>query len=436
MSKVFRPYQPDQILMLPPSLQEWLPADHDVYFVADLTNALDLSEIYGSYREGRGYPPYHPLLMVRLWLYGYMRGIRSSRKLARALREDVGFRVLCAGNEPDFRTLADFRKRHIGAIENLFLQVLKLCQEAGLVKLGHVAIDGTKIRASASKHKAMSYRRMVDEEARLREQIRTMLAESEAIDAEEDTLHGSDRRGDELPPDLANRESRLKKIQEAKRALEAEARQAAEARGSTKGEPESKAQRNFTDPESRIMPSSEKGAFVQAYNAQLAVDSHQQVIVAADLVQAAQDKQQFIPMLEAAIDNCGDLPVACSADAGYFAEAVVEAVQACGIEAYIAPDRIKHSDWHRAVAPRGRVPQALYTKDRMRRKLRTKEGRAEYDKRNITVEPVCGQLKTVQGLRQFLLRGLTKCRGEFLLACTAHNALKLHRAIERGTCFA
>jgi transposase len=199
MAKVFRPYQPDQILMLPPSLQEWLPADHEVYFVTDLTEAMDLGKIYGSYSEERGYPPYHPLLMVRLWLYGYMRGIRSSRKLARATREDIGFRVLCAGNEPDFRTLAEFRKRHIDAIEDLFLQVLKLCQEAGLVKLGHVAIDGTKVRANASKHKAMSYERMTEEEKRLRPQIRAMLAESDAIDADEDAKYGTTVPGNGAP---------------------------------------------------------------------------------------------------------------------------------------------------------------------------------------------------------------------------------------------
>jgi transposase len=436
MARVFRPYQPDQILMLPPSLQEWLPADHEVYFVVDLTNALDLSEIYGSYGEERGYPPYHPLLMVRLWLYGYMRGIRSSRKLARALREDVGFRVLSAGNEPDFRTLADFRKRHIDAIENLFLQVLKLCQEAGLVKLGHVAIDGTKIRANASKHKAMSYSRMVEEEKRLREKIRQLLAESDAIDAEEDALHGRDRRGDELPSELADRQSRLRKIQEAKRALEEAAEAAAEAAGSKATEPKDKDQRNFTDPESRIMPSPEKGTFIQAYNGQLAVDAEHQVIVGAELTQASNDKQQLIPMLEATIDNCGEIPTACSADAGYFADEAIQAIEACGIEAYVAPDRISHREWREAQSPRGRIPQNASTADRMRRKLHTKRGRAEYDKRKVTVEPVCGQLKIVQGLRQFLLRGVRKCRGEFLLACTAHNALKLYRAIERGACFA
>lgn len=436
MAKVFRPYQPDQVLLLPPSLQEWLPPDHEVYFVADLTEALDLSSIYSSYQEERGYPPYHPLLMVRLWLYGYIRGIRSSRKLARATREDVGFRVLCAGNEPDFRTLADFRKRHIDTIEDLFLQVLRLCQEAGLVKLGHVAIDGTKVRANASKHKAMSYERMLEEEKRLRQQIRDMLAESDAADAEEDAKHGPDRRGDELPAELAHRQSRLKKIREAKQALEAQAKAAAASSGSEQAVPELKEQRNFTDPASRIMPSNEKGAFLQGYNGQLAVDAAHQVIVAANVVQAPNDKQQMIPMLEAVIDNCSEIPHACSGDAGYWSEAVVEAIEACGIESYIAPERISHREWREAKAPRGRMPRDLTTKDRMRRKLRTKAGRAEYDKRKSTVEPVCGQLKTVQGISQFLLRGLRKARGEWLLACTAHNALKLHRAIKAGVCFA
>jgi transposase len=436
MAKVFRPYQPDQILMLPPSLQEWLPGDHEVYFLMDLTNALDLRAIYGSYTEERGYPPYEPLLMIRLWLYAYMRGIRSSRRVARAVREDIAFRVLCAGNEPDFRTLADFRKRHIDALEDLFLQVLRLCQEAGLVKLGHVAIDSTKVRANASKHKAMSYSRMKEEEKRLRQQIRRLLAESDAIDAEEDARHGPDRRGDELPAELAHRESRLRKIREAKQALEAKARAAAEGTDGQPAAPEPTEQRNFTDPESRIMPSNEKGAFLQGSNCQLAVDAAHQVIVATDVLPTPNDSQQFIPMVEAVIDNCGEVPVACSADAGYWSAATVEAVEGCGIATYIAPERVSHREWHEARPPRGRLAQAATTKDWMRRRLRTRAGRAEYDKRKVTVEPVCGQLKTVQGIRHFLLRGLRKVRGEWLLACTAHNALKLHRAINAGHCFA
>jgi transposase len=293
MAKTFRAYEPDQLLMLPPSLQEWLPEDHEVYFLSDVVDSLDLSEIYAAYKDERGYPPYHPLLMVKLWLYGQMRGIRSSRKVERATLEDVAFRVLCAGNEPDHRTLSEFRRRHLVALGSLFLQVLQLCREAGLVKLGHVAIDGTKIRANASKHKAMSYERLVQEDARLRAEIDRMFAESEAIDAEEDARYGPNRRGDELPEELAHRKSRLRKIQEAKAALEEQARATAETNGKGTGIPDPKAQRNFTDPESRIMPDADK-AFIQAYNAQLAVDAAHQVIIAADVVQASNDKQQLI----------------------------------------------------------------------------------------------------------------------------------------------
>ncbi|MGH7460466.1 MAG: IS1182 family transposase, partial [Longimicrobiales bacterium] len=283
--------------MLPPSLNEWLPREHLVYFVGDVVDALDLSAIYTRYEEERGYPPYHPLLMTKLWLYAYTCGVRSSRKVERATREDVAFRVLCAGNEPDFRTLAAFRRRHLEALGGLFVQVLKLCRQAGLAKLGHVAIDGTKVKANASKHKAMSYARMREEEARLRAQVEAMLAESQAIDAAEDKQYGRDR-GDELPEELAHRQTRLKKIQEAKAALERQARAERKREGKGPSTPRPKAQRNFTDPESRIMLNSDK-AFVQAYNAQLAVDADHQVIVAAEVVQASNDKQQLIPMVEA-----------------------------------------------------------------------------------------------------------------------------------------
>lgn len=430
MAKTFRPYQPDQLLMLPPSLQEWLPEDHEAYFVSDAVDALDLSGIYASYTEDRGQPPYHPAMMLKLWLYGQMRGVRSSRKLQRATLEDVGFRVLAAGNRPDFRTLSEFRKRHLAAMSEMFVQVLGLCREAGLVKLGHVAIDGTKVRANASKHKAMSYARMQDEEARLRAEVERMFAESDAIDAAEDALYGADRRGDELPPELANRASRLRVIQEAKAALEKAARKAAEESGQGDGTPKPKAQRNFTDPDSRIMLDSDK-AFVQAYNAQLAVDAEHQVIVAAEVLQATNDKRALIPMVEATIDQVGEVPAMFSADAGYWSDANMQTLEHYEIDAVVAPEKIRHREWHAAEPPRGRTPQGLSRKDRMRRRLRTKEGRREYDKRKITVEPVCGQLKIVQGMRQFLLRGHEKVRQEWLLACTGHNLLKLFRAAKR-----
>ncbi len=432
MAKTFRDYQPNQLLMLPPSLQEWLAEDHEAYFLSELVESLDLSRIMGTYKEERGYPPYHPKLMVKLWLYGQMRGVRSSRKLERATREDVGFRVLCAGNEPDHRTLSEFRRRHLDALGQLFVQVLRTCREAGLVKLGHVAIDGTKIRANASKHKAMSYGRMVKEEARLRAEVDRMFAESEAIDAEEDALYGVDKRGDELPPELATREGRLRAIRKAMKALEARARKEAAEAGSDKTEakPLDKAQRNFTDPQSRIMINADK-AFIQAYNGQLAVDAGHQVIVAADVVQAANDKQQLIPMIEATVDQFEEVPVIFSADAGYWSEDNMEVLEFYEIDAVVAPGKIKRREWHEAPTPRGRIPRGLTAKELMQRRLRTKHGRAEYDKRKITVEPVFGQLQTVQGLRQFLLRGVAKVQCEFLLACTGHNLMKLYRATRK-----
>ena len=427
MAKTFRPYDPHQLLLLPPSLREWLPAEHLVYFVSDLVDGLDLSEIYGQHTEERGYPPYHPLMMTKLLLYGYCRGVRSSRRLERATHEDVGTRILCAGNAPDFRTIAAFRTRHLEALDGLFLQVLKLCREAGLVKLGHVAIDGTKIRANASKHKAMSYARMEEEEVRLRSEVRQMLEDAARIDAEEDALYGADKRGDELPPELARRESRLKKISEAKAALEAQAKEAAREGKAKTDRPKPKAQRNFTDPESRIMRSSDK-AFIQAYNAQAAVDGDSQVIVAAEVIQAANDKGQLVPMVEAVVDNLAEVPDVVSADAGYWVEADVNRLEEYEIEPLVAPKKIRHREWREAELFNTPMPEGLSTREQMEWKLRTERGRKEYGKRKISVEPVFGQMKEVQGFRRFLLRGHRKVRGEWNLACTAHNMLKLFRS--------
>jgi len=435
MSKTFRPYDPDQSLLLPPSLHEWLPADHLCYFVSDLVESLDLSAIYGAYDEDRGFPPYHPLMLVKVLLYGYAVGIRSSRKLERATVEDIAFRVLCAGNEPNFRTIADFRKRHLSALAGLFAQVLLLAKEAGMVKLGHVAIDGSKVKANASKHKAMSYGRMVEEEKRLQTEIEQLLRTAVAEDAAEDVVHGADRRGDELPDELRHREGRLRKIREAKAALEAKARaEAADAKKSDAdaARPEDKAQRNFTDPDSRIMFSSDK-VFVQAYNAQIAVDAEHQIIVAEAVTQDGNDKLQMVPMTEAVCDNLGETPVAVSADSGYFSEDATRRITWYDIETYVAPDRIKHAEWRKATPPTDPLPPNATEKERMRYKLRTVSGRAEYNKRKITVEPVFGQLQTVNGMRHFLLRGLGQVRGEWRFACTAHNLLKLFRAERAGT---
>ena len=258
MGKTFRPYEPDQLVLMPVVLQEWLPADHLAYFISDVVDQLDLASMMSRYEEERGYPPYHPRMMVKVLVYAYCIGVSSSRRMEKRLHEDIAFRVLAANNTPDFRTLSDFRKEHLAALGGLFVQVLKLCQKTGLVKLGHVSLDGTKVKANASKHKAMSYGKMKEKEARLEAEVKQLLKEAQEVDEEEDRRYGKDRRGDELSPELAFRESRLKKIKEAKTALEAEAREQAErakAQGKAHPEvPEEKAQRNFTDPDSRIMP--------------------------------------------------------------------------------------------------------------------------------------------------------------------------------------
>ena len=424
MSKTYRPYEPDQILLLPPSMKDWLPSGHLAHFISELVDeSLDLSAIIKIYeREERGYPPYHPVMMTKVWLYAYCVGIPSSRKIEKCLVEDVAFRMLAANNTPNFRTIADFRKEHLAALDGLFLQVLKLCQKAGLVKLGHVALDGTKMKANASKHKAMSYDRMKKDEARLAAEVKEFLRQAEETDAREDAEYGPDKRGDELPAELAFREGRLKKIREAKEALEREAREAGAA------EPKDKAQRNFTDPESRIMPSSsEKGSFLQGYNCQAAVDDKHQVIVAHDTTQQTNDSQQAAPMVEQVKKNTGKAPDKVSMDAGYASQDNIVDVEALGTEAFIATSRKKHGAVV-AASPRGRIPDKLSILDRMRRKLLTKKGRAIYAKRKEIVEPVFGQTKRCRGFRQFLLRGLRKVKGEWSLICTTHNLLKLWRA--------
>jgi transposase len=436
MTKTYRPYEPNQSFLLPVSLREWLPTDHLAYFLSDVVDALDLVVIEARYEaEERGYPPYHPRMLVKVLLYAYCVGVPSSRKIAQRLREDIAFRVLAANNTPDFRTIADFRKEHLTALAGLFLQVLRLCREAGLVRLGHVALDGTKVKANASPHKAMSYGRMREEEARLAREVQELLRQAEEADAEEDRRYGSDRRGDELPAELAFRESRLRTIREAKAALEAEARgEAEQARAAGRehpGVPAEKAQRNFTDPDSRIMPAPGGKTFVQAYNAQAAVDSAYQVIVAAEVTTEPNDKGQALPLVEAIRANTGRLPRELSADAGYFAAPMVAALEERGVEPFIPPDKTRH---HVPIppAPRGRIPQALSLPDRMRRKLRTQRGRRRYALRMETVEPVFGQIKQGRGFRQFLLRGWGKVQGEWTLICTGHNLLKLFGVWQRG----
>ncbi len=435
MSKTFRSYDPDQMFLMPVSMREWLPGGHLAYFVSDVVDQLDLSAIMERYeKEERGYPPYHPCMMVKVLLYAYCIGVPSSRKIARRLEEDIAFRVLAANNTPDFRTISDFRKDHLKAVAGLFLQVLKLCQKAGLVRLGHVALDGTKIKANASKHKAMSYKRMKEEEARLEAEIAELLKRAQAVDEEEDKRYGKNRTGDELPEELAFRESRLRKIREAREALEAEAKRQAEQEGgnsSVAAIPQDKAQRNFTDPDSHIMPAPGGKHFEQAYNAQAAVDSAHQVIVAAELTNKPSDRGQAEPMMEAVKANTGQLPRQMSADAGYFSSDAVKNLTVWGIDVYMPPDKTHHTS-KTAPAPRGRIPKDLSITDRMRRKLRTMKGRRCYGLRKELPEPVFGQIKQVRGFRQFLLRGLEKAGGEWQFICTGHNLLKLFGAYRQG----
>ena len=434
MSKTFRPYEPDQISLMPASMRDWLPSDHLAYFISDVVDNLDLSAIMERYvGEERGYPPYHPAMMVKVLLYAYCTGVASSRKIEKHLCEDIAFRVLAANNTPDFRTISDFRKDHLKALAGLFLQVLKLCQKAGLVKLGHVALDGTKIKANASKHKAMSYKRMKEEESRLEAEVAELLKKAESVDEEEDQRYGKGKKGDELPKELAFRESRLKKIQEAKAALEAEARLEAEKKPDKNdgdGTPPDKAQRNFTDPDSHIMPASGGKHFIQAYNAQAAVDSAKQVIVAAEVTNKPTDRGQAEPMMEIVKSNTGQLPCQMSADAGYFSSDAVSNLTALGMDVYMPPDKIGHR-FTLPPAPRGPIPQCLSLADRMRRKLRTKKGKVCYGLRKELPEPVFGQIKQVRGFDHFLLRGLENVSSEWKVICTGHNLLKLFRACGR-----
>ncbi len=431
MAKGYRPYLPEQDLLLPPSLRDWLPDNHLVWFVSDVVDQLDLSGIHAVYeKELRGQPPYDPRMMTKLLVYGYCVGVYSARKIRQRLVEDVAFRVLAAGNEPDFRTISDFRKIHLKALEGLFEQVLKIVLETGTMKLGRVALDGTKVKANASKHKAMSYDRMKEQEKLIRAQVKEMLARAEATDAEEDARYGKDKRGDELPEELQRRETRLKRIREAKKAVEERAREKAKAEGKPAEEarPDDKAQYNFTDPESRIMKSNE--GFVQGYNAQVAVEPDFQLIVGQAVTQAANDKEQVVPMIETMETQSGQRPEAILADSGYCSEKNLEHLESAEepdrrIETYIATGRQKHGE--RPVAARGPLPKGATRVEQMRRKLQTKAGAAIYAARKAIVEPVFGQIKQARGFRCFSLRGLAKVRSEWAFVCLTHNILKLYR---------
>jgi transposase len=443
MSKTFRPWAVEQRWLLPPSVQELVPAGHVAHFVREtVREELDLTAILSTYSEERGYPPYHPAMMVALLLYGYSRGVYSSRRIAQACEERVDFMAVTALNKPDFRTIAEFRRRHLKALGNLFVQVLKLCRAAGLVKLGHVSLDGTKVQANASRHKAMSYGRMREAEKKLAAEVAAWFARAEASDAAEDREHGAERRGDEMPDWVANKMTRLERIRAAKAALEAEAnappppadddgpgpssgmmgRTSQPQRGPDGGPPD-KAQRNFTDPDSRILPI--KGGVVQGYNAQVAVDGAHQIIIAQRVQTSPVDARCLKPLLSAARAVLRRNPKELSADAGFCTNPNLAHLARRRIKAFVAPGRARHGDNNPSGKRRWRRGSRIAA---MALKLKRAGRRSRYRLRKQIVEPVFGQIKYARGFRQFLLRGLQQVRGEWAMICAAHNLLKLANA--------
>jgi transposase len=451
VNKRFRAFEPAAVMLVPPSLDEWLPQNHLSRFIADIVETqLDLKKFYASYAKSKGQPPYDPRLMVRVLLYGYCVGVRSSRELERVCVDVVAFRWLAAQQAPDFRSIARFRKRHLSSLGNVFLQALELCRAAGMVSLGQVALDGTKVRANASRRKAMSYARLTEKQKVLADEVSALLADADAIDDAEDARFGKDKRGDELPPELARRESRLVKLAEARAALEADAaaraRKDAEKKARDKGDDDDvvskkgddaaknavvapKTQRNFTDPDSRIMKTAD-GSFHYAYNAQAIVDADHQVIVATTLTNIGVDVEQVVPLVEKLHTTMGVLPRQVLADAGYCSAAnlgyatSLKASTDGRTEFFIATGRVKHGE-HVPEVPRGRIPANATLRERMARKLKTKKGRAVYARRKAIVEPVFGQIHTRQG-KFVLLRGLEQAAHEWDLIAACHNLMKLH----------
>jgi len=425
-TKTFRTYDQDTLLLMPPSIRDWVDPESLPAFISDLVDDMDLAPFLAAHDEPRGMPPYHPAMMLKVLLYGYATGVRSSRKLEERLRSDVGFMYLAGGSHPGHKAIGEFRRRHLETFGQLFLDILLLCQEAGLVKLGRVALDGTKLKADASKHKAMSYGRMDEREAALEAEVTRILEEAEAVDQAEDAEYG-DARGDELPKALRTREGRLRAIREARAALEAEAK---EKSGDPDAVPEPKAQRNFTDPDSRIMLSKPDG-WVQGYNVQAVVDEAHQVIVATELTADATDTGSLPALVDQVKTNTGRRPKRVLADAGYQSADNLEHLKDKEIDAYVAVRRDKHSSTPRP-APRGRVPDDLSPRDRMERKLRTKKGRDHYRRRKFIVEPVFGQIKEAMGFRRFSLRGKEKVSAEWHLVCAVHDLGKLFRSGRAG----
>ncbi len=485
MLRTFRLYDPNAPLPMPVDLREWLPENHLVHLLGEIIDALDLSPIHSAYEQGdgRGYPPYQPVMMVKLLLYAYSRGVVSSREIERKTYEDIAFRVLTTDQHPDHNSISDFRERHLQALRDLFVQVVKMADRLDLLDLKHVAQDGSKVLANASKHKAMSYERMQKTEDRLSGEIEQLLEKARAADATADAAEGQGSEGpaEDVAGEIEFRQRRVARIREAKAALEQEAKERAEqihaadaaererrereglpkkpGRAPNPSEtPDPKAQRNFTDPQSRIMKNSDK-AYVQAYNGQAAVDGKGQIIVGCDLTNQAADAPHLDAMLDEVEANTGRLPEQWSSDAGYFSADNVGLLEGRGVDAYIPPQRQKHGSGGSAgsaatevtaaaasepvdaatagiASPEvmaadqgeGETPEAD-AKTKMRAKLATPEGKAIYGRRKAIVEPVFGQMKGCRGLRGFLLRGLTKAKGEWTLWCLTHNLLKIARAV-------
>jgi transposase len=434
MPTSFRPYAPDQDLLLPPSLGDWLPEGHLAYFISDVVEELELAAFYAPYEgDGRRKAPYEPSMMLKTLLYAYSTGVFSSRKIAKKLEEDVAFRVLGANNFPQHRTICDFRKRHLEDFKSIFVQVVQIASGAGLVRLGTVAIDGTKVRANASKHKAMSYGRMQPEEQRLEQEIAELCGQAGRTDEEEDRLYGEDRRGDELPEELQHRQDRLEKIRQAKASLEQAQSEADAARGRHSdderkpprggrpykrdfGVPADKSQSNFTDPESRIMKTAE--GYQQCYNGQLAVDDEFQLIVSNALTNNASDNGELIGLVAGIERTLDEAPKAVLADAGYRSEPCLVELEQRQIDAYVSVGREGKSG--------GTIDAEAYPATaRMADKLEGADGKARYAQRKALVEPANGWIKHVLGFRRFSFRGLQAVRGEWDLICLATNLRRM-----------
>lgn len=444
--KFRRGLHPDQALILPFTMREFMDDDHPALAISDMVDELDLSPILEHYSELRGQPPYDPVVMVKVLVFAYARGIRSSRQIERACHDDVGFRYLTGNERPHFTTIAAFRRRHHSALGNLLESSVKVARRTGLVEGGgDVAVDGTKVKANASRHRAMSYGRMSQEDLKLHAEVESYQRQAEAEDREEDRRYGKKNRGWTVDEALTDRKARRERIRQAMAELEAEAReqaareqeerrQEAEAEGREfhprsdpeQATPDPKAQRNFTDPESRIMKGPD-GAFIQGYNAQAAVDVETMLVLAADLNAMAADYPHLLGMVDGATQVLGERPAGVVADAGYYSRTNLEGLSERGLEAFIPPKRVKHSEWREMTPPHGPVPRGATDKDLMMRKLRTKAGRARYDRRKETVEPVFGYIKQVQGFRQVLLRGREKARSMWRFECAVYNVMKMVR---------